>query len=148
MNSDLKKLDEEEGAESDDAKSERGETNVQPTMQGNVDYTALPDSQESEVDDNGEDNESVLLDLTTNSTKMRMVEQDVSLFDDPTKSHDDWWTEDVTRERTLCELWQETPYLYDMTLKGHHQNEDRPTTLMRFATILQVPRKYKINIVI
>ena len=103
--------------------------------------------QDAQVDHTDEDEDvdrdvQEVLDLTTSSSKMRQVIQDTSVFDDPSKSYEDWWLEDTSREVTLCQLWFEERALYDSSLKAH-MTEDRTTILKRFSTILQVPGEYK-----
>ena len=71
---------------------------------------------------------------------MQMVEQDPNKFVDPEASNDDYWDRDPTRETTLCELWEETTWLYDSSQKAH-MTESRADCMKRFATILKVPRE-------
>ena len=75
-----------------------------------------------------------------------MIEHDPNMFYDPRKSNDDYWDEDPTREPALCELWQETPGLYDKSQRSN-MTEDKETILMRFSTILKVPRELHFNLI-
>lgn len=70
-----------------------------------------------------------------------MVQQDTSVFEDPSKTNEQYWEEDPTREAVLCQLWEETECLYDSSKRGH-MTEDRAAILKRFSTILQVPREW------
>ena len=123
--------------------------NKDRTMDDGGDYTATEyDNEEQDDDLEKEEDEDDVLPLESddekdqlNSSALRMVHQNASLFNDPTKSAEEWWTEDRTREGTLCDLWEESKWLYDFRDKGHHR-EDKDTTLRRFSTILEVPREY------
>ena len=130
--------------DSDDEVDPDGPEKMQDSMDGKTDYTKYPKGVLlEEVIEFDEDD--LALDLTTEDSQMRMSIQDVSVFDDPNKTSEEWWTEDPTRETILCDLWRETKYLYDFSYKGH-MTEDRTTTLKRFSTILQVPREYSTSL--
>ena len=133
------KEDEESIVDSTDRFSEGAMDLTKNTMDGDDDYLTRQNASAS--DKSEQEDEDAMDEADMNHSKIRLVEQNTSVFDDPSKSHEDWWIEDPTREPTLCQLWQETRYLYDFTARGH-QEEDRAQTLRRFATVLQVPREY------
>ena len=141
----------------------------QVTMNGDTDYTKLPSglpatdeellqkSEEESGDDqsqggNGENEGSMVGDDDNSdesgddgdldATQIRMIEHDTSVFDDPKKTHEMWWSEDSTREETLCQLWQDEKCLYVMNYPGYKDPAVRDTVLKRFSTCLHVPREY------
>ena len=127
------------------SRSEESEEMHQEEMVGGVDYTKRKTKKKDEVlieDISEDDLEDVGLDLTTESTKLRAIALDSTVFDDPTKTKEMWWLEDPTREGTLIDLWREHEELYDPKCKQMLDRLDRPTLLKRFSTILRVPREF------
>ena len=109
-------------------------------MDRKKDYTRVPGQSKDDAQhsDGGGGNNAI--DLSVNTSDLRMIIQDESIYDDPTKKQNDWWLEDPSREPTLITLWEEHRELYDMTYKHLLISADRPTILKKFATILSVPR--------
>ena len=105
----------------------------QVTMDGDGEY--LDGGQVAEDDESVEDEDDN--DVST----LRMVPTTVD-YSDPTKSHEDWWTEDTTRETALCDLWRENESLYVFNHPDHRITSKRNVILRRMATVLEVPRKY------
>ena len=146
-------LIEDKGEASDDGNDSCPEDNLVTGQNGQAPDAVDPnqynihiaeDNEEGEAPSEGqeifdEDDEPDGADGDT--SKLRMALQDTSTFDDPSKSSDDWWLEDESRERILVDLWREERSLFDVSAKSY-KTEDRNTILKRFSTILRVPREY------
>ena len=144
----LAKVEEaEEGADEESQTDEDGDKPIlQDAQESNISEVDNQSDNGSigKSDDDIDSNDKEALDLSRHSTRLRMTEQDTSVYDDPGKKPEDWWKEDPTREPTLCELWSEEPSLYDAKYTGY-RTEDRKTMYKRFATVLRVPRKFTVK---
>ena len=128
----------------DDVCAAEQSQNAQDTMDGNQSYHKHPilDSkdycQSENVFDDDDDDEA---NDDLNASKMTMVPDEVD-YDDDNKDLEEWWTEDPTRELTLCALWEDADCLYDMNAEGYRITGTKDVVLRKFATVLHIPREY------
>ena len=149
--------DEEDDEDEDDVASHGGgdlHNFSQNTMDGKRDYTKHPNDVFEDLEGDGDvggdgdksvadsqDLEELDDDDDVDISKLRVVTKDVSIFEDNTKSFDDWWIEDPTREETLCDLWREERSLYVMRATGHRIPSNKTGILKKFAMVLEMPRE-------
>ena len=88
------------------------------------------DKSECDISQDGEDN----------CTKLRMIPEQIEFDED--KGIDEWWSDDPTRELTLCQLWEEEKDLYDLSRENYRIPGIKDIILRKFSAILKVPRKY------